>query len=75
MSTRLQILVPDEVEQRVHKAAQRSRLSTSAWVRQAIERALEDDRPSVDTLDQLAALDAPTADIDQMLSEIEAGRR
>jgi len=28
-----------------------------------------------DPLDRLASLDAPTADIQQMLSEIEAGRR
>ena len=75
MSMRLQILVPEEVEQRVHKAAQRSRMSTSAWVRRAIERALEDDRPGVDVLEQLSALDAPTADIEQMLVEIESGRR
>ncbi len=30
---------------------------------------------TVNPLDRLAALDAPTADIEQMLSEIAAGRR
>jgi hypothetical protein len=74
MSTRLQILVPAAVERRVRKAAQRRKLSTSAWVREAIERALADDRPVGDPLDRLGALGAPTADIGQMLAEIEAGR-
>jgi predicted transcriptional regulator len=74
MSIRLQVLVPEGLERRVRKAAQRSRVSTSAWVRQAIERALADDRPAGDALDRLARLGAPTGDIDQMLAEIEAGR-
>ena len=74
MSTRLQILVPAALERRVRKAAQRRRLSTSAWVREAIQRALADDRPGEDPLVRLAALGAPTADIGQMLAEIEAGR-
>jgi len=74
MSTRLQILVPDGLDRRVRKAAQRSRLSTSAWVRLAIERALAEGRPPGDALDRLARLGAPTADIDQMLAEIDAGR-
>ena len=74
MSTRLQILVPAVLERRVRKAAQRRKLSTSAWVREAIERALADDRPSHDPLERLGALGAPTGDIAQMLAEIEAGR-
>lgn len=74
MSSRLQILVPDGLERQVRKAAQRDRLSTSAWVRRAIERALADDGSTADALDRLARLDAPTADIEEMLSEIEAGR-
>ncbi len=73
-SYRLQVLIPEGLQRRVRKAAQRSRLSTGAWVRQAIERQLADDRPSADPLDRLRALGAPTGDIDQMLSEIEAGR-
>ena len=73
MSHRLQVLIPEALDRRVRKAAQRNRLSTGAWVRQAIERSLQDDRPA-DPLDRLAALGAPTGDIDQMLAEIEAGR-
>ena len=75
MSIRLQILVPEVLDRRVRKAAQRSQLSTGAWVRQAIERSLADDRSIGDPLDKLSALGAPTGDIVQMLAEIEAGRR
>jgi len=75
MSSRLQIIVPDDLEQDVRRAARRRHLSTSAWVRQAIERHLVADRPAIDPLDRLAALGAPTADIEQMLEEIDAGRR
>ncbi len=74
MSTRLQVLVPEALDRKVRKAAQRSRLSAGAWVRQAIERALADDRPAGDPLEKLSGLGAPTGDIDQMLAEIEAGR-
>lgn len=74
MSIRLQILVPVALQRRVRKAAQRRRLSTGAWVREAIERALKEDRPAADPLDRLGSLGAPTGDIDQMLAEIDAGR-
>jgi hypothetical protein len=74
MSTRLQILVPEGLDARVRKAAQRARLSKGAWVRQAIERALTERAPTADPLARLASLGGPTADIDQMLAEIEAGR-
>lgn len=72
--SRLQILVPAPLERRVRKAAARRRLSTSAWVREAIERALAEDRPAADPLDRLSTLGGPTGDIAQMLAEIEAGR-
>lgn len=74
MSIRLQILVSEALDRRIDKAAQRSRLSTSAWVRQAIEHALAEDRPVGEALDRLARLEAPTGDIEQMLTDIEAGR-
>jgi hypothetical protein len=73
MSHRLQVLIPEPLEKRIRKAAQRKRLSTGAWVRQALEAALKDDR-TADPLDRLASLGGPTGDIDQMLAEIEAGR-
>jgi predicted transcriptional regulator len=74
MSIRLQVIVPDELERRITKSAQRSRLSKSAFVRRAIERALAEERSAGDPLDRLASLEGPTADIEQMIAEIEAGR-
>jgi hypothetical protein len=74
MSHRLQVLIPEALDRRIRKAAQRSRLSTGAWVRQAIERALAEPAAAPDPLERLAGLGAPTGDIDQILAEIEAGR-
>lgn len=73
-SYRLQVLIPEALQRRVKKAAQRNRVSNGAWVRQAIERQLADERPAADPLERLKGLGAPTGDIDQMLAEIEAGR-
>ena len=74
MSTRLQVLIPEALDRRIRKAAQRRRLSTGAWVREALERALAQPPGSGDPLSSLAGLGGPTADIEQMLAEIDAGR-
>lgn len=77
MSHRLQVLIPKELDARIRKAANRERLSKGEWVRRAIQVALShgtDARNGFDPLARLAALDAPTGDIDQMLGDIEAGR-
>jgi hypothetical protein len=75
MSHRLQVLIPDGLDARVAKAAQRARLSKGAWVRRALEQALDAGLSAPEPLRDLASLGGPTADIDQMLAEIEAGRR
>jgi hypothetical protein len=49
-------------------------VSKGEWVRRAVERALENPAAPIDPVAQLATLGAPTADIDQMLAETEAGR-
>lgn len=75
-SYRLQVLIPGSLENRLRKAAKRARTSRGAWVRQAIEERLERESGNL-PLDPLAAmqeLNAPTADIDVMIAEIEAGR-
>ncbi len=74
MSHRLQVLIPEELDARVRKASQRCRISKGEWVRRAIERTLAEDGATAEPLSQLASLEAPTADIDQMLEEIETGR-
>ena len=74
MSHRLQVLIPEALDAHISKAAQRQRLSKGAWVRRALERALEAPELSGDPLERLSSLGAPTADIAEMLSEIESGR-
>lgn len=74
MSHRLQVLIPQGLDARLRKAAQRKRVSRGEWVRRAIERSLKDERSVPDPLEKLQHLGAPTADIEQMLAEIEAGR-
>lgn len=78
MSHRLQVLIPEAMDARIRKAAGRLRVSKGEWVRRAVEAALrqgtESGTPEVDPLARLASLGGPTADIDQMLREIESGR-
>jgi len=73
-TTRLQVLVPPGLEARVRKAAQRQGVSKGEWVRRALEEALTRTARAPDPLARLSSLGAPTADIDEMLAEIEAGR-
>jgi|CXWL01.1.fsa_nt_gi hypothetical protein len=73
MSHRLQVLLPPQLDAAIGKAAARRRISKGEWVRQALEQGLESERIS-DPLARLAAIGAPTADIAQMLAEVEAGR-
>jgi hypothetical protein len=49
-------------------------VSKGEWVRQALEGVLKGGGGGTDPLARLSSLGAPTADIDQMLAEIEAGR-
>lgn len=71
---RLQVLIPEGLDARIRKAASRRRISKGEWVRRAIQKSLESGGPDTDPLSELARLNAPTADIDDMLAEIEAGR-
>jgi hypothetical protein len=73
--SRLQVLVPDDLSRQIEKAAERSRMSKGAWVRRVIERELQCSRRDSDPVARLASLDAPTADLEQMLREIEDERR
>jgi hypothetical protein len=75
MSHRLQVLIPEQLDTRIAKAASRRSLSKGAWVRRALEKALEETAGAADPLQRLASLGAPTGDVRKMLAEIEAGRR
>ena len=75
MSHRLQVLIPEELDARLRKAAQRGRLSRGEWVRRALEESLKQSgKGKGDPVAHLAALNAPTGDLEQVLAEIEAGR-
>ena len=73
-SSRLQVLVPPGLDARVRKAAQRQGISKGEWVRRVLEEALTKEKRGPDPLARLASLGAPSADIERMLAEIEAGR-
>ena len=78
MSKRLQVLFDDAEFLEIREYARRSRMTVAEWVRQALRRARNDHPAAMDA--KLAAVaeaarhEFPTADIDVMLSEIEAGR-
>ena len=76
MSHRLQVLIPEELDSRLRKAASRSRVSKGEWVRQAIQSALEGSEggAAIDPLAHLGSLCGPTGDIEDILAEIDAGR-
>lgn len=79
MSKRLQIVVQDEELEQLRHAAAREGLTLSEWARRVLHRARETQGgPTRDR--KLAALDRglacghPTADVEEMLAEIEQGR-
>ncbi len=78
MTTRMQVLLEDDEFAEIRRVAKRHRMTVAEWVRQALRRARRDE-PAVDPRKKLAAVRAaargayPTAEIDQMLVEIERG--
>jgi methylmalonyl-CoA mutase N-terminal domain/subunit len=78
MSKRLQVLLEEAEMADVRRAARQQRLTTAEWVRQAL-RAARRAAPHGDPKKKLAVVRAaarhqfPTADIGQMLAEIERG--
>lgn len=78
MSKRLQVLFEDDELRDLREAARRQALPLSEWVRRALREARRRE-PRGDLEAKLRVLRAavrhegPTADIDQMLAEIERG--
>ena len=78
VSKRLQVLVPDQEMAEIQRSARRERLTVGEWVRQVLREARRQ-RPSSSPEAKLKAirrgveLSFPTADMDQMLREIERG--
>lgn len=78
MSKRLQVLLEEEELREIQRAAQAKRQTVAEWVRHAL-RAARRDQPAAPADRKLAAVRAasrhtfPTADVDQMIAEIERG--
>ena len=78
MSKRLQVILKDPEYREIQRAARSRNMSVAEWVRQALSFVRRSE-PSgstgkkIDTIRASARLEYPTADIDQMLAEIERG--
>jgi hypothetical protein len=78
MSKRLQVLLPDREMADVQRVAKRERLTVGEWVRRALREARAS-RPAMEPETKLKAVrraarySFPTADLGQMLDEIERG--
>ncbi len=78
MSKRLQVLLDEEELAEIQELARRKHQTTAAWVRDALRAARDtanrpDTRRKLQVIEQAAAHHHPTADIDQLLTEIERG--
>ena len=78
MSKRLQVLLPDPEMLDIRRLAKRESLTVGEWVRRALREARAG-RPAIEPETKLKAVrqgakfSFPTADLEQMLSEIERG--
>ena len=78
MSKRLQVLLPETEMDELRKLARRERVTVGEWVRRALREA-RSSRPVLDPQSKLKSVrkaaehSFPTADVDQMLAEIERG--
>ena len=80
MSKRLQVLLSEKEMREIQRTARRQQLSVGEWVRRALREARMQ-RPGNDTETKLKsvrrgiAYTFPTADISQMIEEVERGYR
>jgi aminopeptidase N len=78
MTKCLQVLLPDEELAEIQEHARRRRQTTAAWVRDALRQAREaaaypDAGRKLRAIRDAVAHTYPTADIDEMLAQIESG--
>jgi hypothetical protein len=78
MSKRLQVLLEEPELREIQRAARAQRVTVAEWVRQALRAARRreprtDARNKMESIRAAARHSVPTADIDQMLAEIEHG--
>ncbi len=78
MSKRLQVLLPDQEMTDIQRLAKRDRLTVGEWVRRVLRQARAS-RPVIEPEAKLRAVrhavkySFPTAEVEQMLGEIERG--
>lgn len=80
MSKRLQVILDDKEWSEIGRVARHHGLTVSEWVRQTLREARRrqtngDTGTKLAVIRAAARLDFPTADIDQVLDEIELGYR
>jgi hypothetical protein len=78
MSKRLQVLLDEPEFREIQRAARADRMTVAEWVRQALRaarrgRAVGDPKKKIAAIRAAARHSFPTADIEQMLAEIERG--
>lgn len=79
MQKRLQVLIDEDEYLEIRAAARRQRVTVAEWVRQVLRKAKSEQPGTVETKLRAIAYASrhqfPTADVDVMLQEIEAGQR
>ena len=80
MSRRLQVLLADQEMSDIRRLARRERLTVGEWVRRTLREArarqpVNEPETKLKAVRRGADYSFPTADLDQMLSEIERGYR
>jgi predicted 2-oxoglutarate/Fe(II)-dependent dioxygenase YbiX len=78
MSKRLQVLLPDQELFEIQRLARRERLAVGEWVRRALRDArsrqpVNDSEVKLNSIRRAVEYSFPTADVEQMLHEIEQG--
>ena len=78
MSKRLQVLLPDPEMDEIRRLARRERLTVGEWVRRILREArarqpVHEPHLKLKAVRRAAGYSFPTADIEQMLGEIERG--
>ncbi len=78
MSKRLQVLFDEDELEEIQAVAQRNRMTVAEWVRQALRDARRREtlcgvKEKLEAVRVAALHEAPVAEIDQMLAEIESG--
>ena len=78
MSKRLQVLLPDSDMEEIRRLARREQLTVGEWVRRTLREArsrkpVHEPHLKLKAVRKAAAYSFPTADMEQMLAEIERG--